>query len=140
MNTVNTAARKRADRDPDISNTSGRLAAPSLDTLFKGKATDFFSTFIHLSQLHKRINTGKAEIDLGMVDMIASLLLVIGSYFRKKDPGLMGKEKDGQPVDARGLFEKGVLMDTIGGIFHNYYEGFIQVLTFVKCCRMISIG
>jgi hypothetical protein len=53
-----------------------------------------------------------------------SLLLMTGSYFRKKDPGRMGLEKDGRPVDARGLFEKRVLMDTISGIFHNYYNGF----------------
>jgi len=75
MRPFTTAALKRADKDPGNSTSSGRLPTPELDTLFKGKATDFFSTFIHLSQLHKHIHTGEAEIDLRMVDMIASLLL-----------------------------------------------------------------
>jgi hypothetical protein len=75
MKAVNTAAQRRGDKHPDRSNTRNRRSAPAVDALFKGKATDFFSTFIQLSQLHKRINTGKAEIGPHTVDMIASLLL-----------------------------------------------------------------
>ncbi|MEN8246183.1 MAG: SidJ-related pseudokinase [Thermodesulfobacteriota bacterium] len=53
-----------------------------------------------------------------------SMLLVSGSYFRKKDPGLAGLDADGRPVDARKLFDKEVLKKTVHGIFQNYYTGF----------------
>lgn len=53
-----------------------------------------------------------------------SMLLVSGSYFRKKDPGQTGLDADGRPVDARKLFDKEVLEKAVYGIFQNYYEGF----------------
>ena len=54
-----------------------------------------------------------------------SLLLIAGSYFRNKAPALVGITKSGKPVDARFLFDKKVLEAIIGGIFQNYYEGFV---------------
>ena len=53
-----------------------------------------------------------------------SMLLVTGSYFRKKDLNLLGMDAGGQPADTRSLFEKKVLEKTVCGIFRNYYEGF----------------
>jgi hypothetical protein len=58
---------------------------------------------------------------------LISLLLVTGSYFRKKNPGLMGLSKDGHPADARGLFQIKALKNTIDGISRNYYQGFTNV-------------
>ena len=54
-----------------------------------------------------------------------SLFLVTGSYFRMKDSRKVGFEPDGHPVDARGLFHKPLLTETIQGIFHHYYRGFV---------------
>ena len=74
---------------------------------------------------HLKALDGKNSRPYGsMGKQFVSMLLVIGSYFRKKDPGLMGLGKDGRPADARGLFQKGVLKNTITGIFQNYYQGF----------------
>ena len=56
-----------------------------------------------------------------------SMLLVAGSYFRKKDLTLQGVDAGGQPVDARHLFEKGVLKKIVYGIFHHYYRGFTGI-------------
>ena len=56
------------------------------------------------------------------------MLLVTGSYFRKKDLNLLGLDEGGQPTDARNLFEKGVLEKIVCGIFCNYYEGFTGTL------------
>jgi hypothetical protein len=54
-----------------------------------------------------------------------SLLLIAGSYFRNKVPELVGFTERGKPVDARFLFDQKFLEEIIGGIFQNYYEGFI---------------
>jgi hypothetical protein len=55
-----------------------------------------------------------------------SLLLVAGSYFRNKNRSRVGLDEHGRPVDARDLFDKPVLKDTILGVFLSYYEGFVQ--------------
>jgi hypothetical protein len=54
-----------------------------------------------------------------------SLLLVAGSYFRVQDPGRAGRRSDGDPVDARDLFDPDLLGRTIVAIFEGYYRGFV---------------
>jgi len=54
-----------------------------------------------------------------------SLLLVIGSWFRNKDPQRVGIDHHGNPIDARDLFEKRPLRDLIEGLFLHYYQGFV---------------
>ena len=54
-----------------------------------------------------------------------SLLLIAGSYFRNKEPELVGFSERGKPVDARFLFDKKILEEIIGGLFQNYYLGFV---------------
>ena len=54
-----------------------------------------------------------------------SLMLIAGSYFRNKAPDLVGFTEMDKPVDARFLFDKYTLEVIIGGIFQNYYEGFV---------------
>ena len=54
-----------------------------------------------------------------------SMLLVMGSYFRKKDILLMGITDQGRPADARFLFQAPVLKRGIEGIFNRYYSGFV---------------
>ena len=58
-------------------------------------------------------------------NQVLSLLLIVGSYFRNKDRGLVGFDKGGRPVDARHLFDKEALKGLIKGIFYKYYYGFI---------------
>ena len=55
-----------------------------------------------------------------------SLLLVAGSYFRNKDRGRVGLDRNGRPVDARDLFDKQLLEKLIHEIFRNYYRGFVE--------------
>ena len=52
-----------------------------------------------------------------------SLLLVLGSYFRGREPGRMGTDPNGTPVDARGLFDPQLMHDTIHDVFTMYCEG-----------------
>ena len=54
-----------------------------------------------------------------------SLLLVTGSYFRNKDPRLMGYDSHGRPTDARFLFQEDILRQVVEGIYFNYYHGFV---------------
>lgn len=56
---------------------------------------------------------------------ILSLLLVAGSYFRNRDPQLVGFGEDGKPVDARGLFDRTLLQEMVRGIFLSYFRGFV---------------
>jgi len=53
-----------------------------------------------------------------------SLLLVAGSCFRFREPGLVGFDRDGRPVDARRLFHAGQLRSCLASIFKGYHEGF----------------
>jgi len=54
-----------------------------------------------------------------------SLLLVAGSAFRQRDPGLVGLMPDGAPADARHLFDEAALARIIETIFSGYHEGFV---------------
>jgi hypothetical protein len=56
---------------------------------------------------------------------ILSLLLVAGSYFRNKDRRRSGLDGQGNPVDARDLFDKQFLKGLIREIFLSYYHGFV---------------
>ncbi|MFW5490142.1 MAG: SidJ-related pseudokinase [Desulfovibrio sp.] len=55
-----------------------------------------------------------------------SLLLVSGSYFRAKNPRLVGQNDDGSPVDARHLFDADLLQKAIKAIHQGFYKGFTQ--------------
>ncbi|MCD6272565.1 MAG: SidJ-related pseudokinase [Deltaproteobacteria bacterium] len=54
-----------------------------------------------------------------------SLLLVTGSFFRNKKSDLIGFDSEGNPIDARYLFNKSFLKELLNGIFLNYYNGFV---------------
>ena len=56
---------------------------------------------------------------------IFSLLLVAGSYFRNKDRRRVGLDRQGNPVDARDLFDRQFLKELIREIFLSYYHGFV---------------
>lgn len=54
-----------------------------------------------------------------------SLFLIVGSYFRNQDRTRIGFDAHGSPVDARDLFDKVLLLQSIEGIFTHYYHGFV---------------
>jgi len=51
---------------------------------------------------------------------------VAGSYFRNQEAGLVGLDDEGNPVDARHLFDARLFGETVNSIFLNYYEGFTE--------------
>ncbi len=53
-----------------------------------------------------------------------SLLLVAGSHFRCRDKTKMGLDDNGQPVDARDLFDRQLLQAMILDVFKGYFAGF----------------
>lgn len=53
-----------------------------------------------------------------------SLLLVSGSYFRNQNKERIGLDANGEPVDARDLFDENLLRELIQGVFLRYYHGF----------------
>jgi hypothetical protein len=58
---------------------------------------------------------------------ILSLFLVTGSYFRSKRPELRGLQRDGSPVDARGLFDPDLLHELLRQIVDGLHQGFVGV-------------
>ena len=56
-----------------------------------------------------------------------SLLLVAGSYFRNKDRQRVGLDAQGNPIDARDLFDKELLEELVRGIYLSYYHGFVGI-------------
>lgn len=55
---------------------------------------------------------------------LLSLLLVAGSYYRNHAPERMGWTAEGEPVDARDLFDAGALRELVERIFREFYAGF----------------
>ncbi|MEK9149062.1 MAG: SidJ-related pseudokinase, partial [Candidatus Desantisbacteria bacterium] len=68
--------------------------------------------------------------NLGLYHMLGTqllgLLLVAGSYFRNKDRERLGFDSEGNPIDARDLFEQGLFGELIRGIYLHYYQGVTQ--------------
>lgn len=58
---------------------------------------------------------------------LLSMLLVSGSYFRNKNKDKVGFDADGNPVDARDLFNENIFQEIIQGIFLHYYRGFTGI-------------
>ena len=56
---------------------------------------------------------------------ILSLLLVVGSCFRNRQKDLSGSDREGGPVDARGLFDPALLQAMVRGAFEGYFHGFV---------------
>ncbi len=57
---------------------------------------------------------------------LLSLLLVAASYFRNRDPERKGRDRAGNPLDARDLFDAQLLRKLVVAIFHGYYHGFVE--------------
>ncbi len=55
---------------------------------------------------------------------LLSLLLIAGSHFRCRDKTKVGQDANGQPVDARALFDRRLLKTMILEIFAGYFTGF----------------
>jgi hypothetical protein len=58
-------------------------------------------------------------------EQVLSLLLVAGSYFRARDIDKRGLDENGRPVDARELFDHGLLAEAVRASFTGYYRGFV---------------
>lgn len=54
---------------------------------------------------------------------ILSLCLVAASYFRNLQPGLQGLDREGNPVDARHLFDRGKLKTLLEECAAGYFKG-----------------
>ena len=55
---------------------------------------------------------------------LLSFVLVIGSCFRNRAPGLKGKNRQTQaPCDTRHLFEKELFQDLVSGVLAHYFHG-----------------
>jgi hypothetical protein len=88
--------------------------------------------FEHLEPLkfdraqHPRAGEVLASPELGHIigDHALALLLVAGGYFRAARPDLEGLDENSEPVDARSLFDKDLLVRTIEAVFHAYVRGF----------------
>ncbi|MCF8044982.1 MAG: hypothetical protein K9J83_03895, partial [Desulfarculaceae bacterium] len=55
---------------------------------------------------------------------LLSLILVAGSFFRNRNPGLKGYDAQGAPADARHLFDPALLENILHDIIHSYGAAF----------------
>ena len=55
---------------------------------------------------------------------VFSLILIAGSYFRNHDESRVGLDANGDPIDARALFDRKWLARILAEVFDNYYQGF----------------
>lgn len=79
--------------------------------------------FEHLAAIHA--GDGSPQLYRLIGTHLLSLLLVIGSYFRNRDPACVGRDERGDPMDARHLFDPGLLRSWIDLVFNRYYRGFV---------------
>jgi hypothetical protein len=57
---------------------------------------------------------------------LLSILLLIGSYFRNLDRRRLGRDREGNPADARDLFDETAMARMVTMVFNEYYRGFTQ--------------
>lgn len=76
--------------------------------------------FEHLASLDR-----PATLYRRLGEHFVSLLLVAGSHFRRRDPGLVGLDAAGRPVDARHLFDEALLAEAVAAIVDGYHTGFV---------------
>lgn len=55
---------------------------------------------------------------------LLSIVLVTGSYFRNKDPEKKGFDPQGNPIDARGLFDRDLFRTILVDCVRSHYHGF----------------
>ncbi len=55
---------------------------------------------------------------------VFSLILIAGSYFRNHDESRVGMDTNGNPVNAKVLFDHKWLARVLAEVFDNYYRGF----------------
>ncbi len=58
---------------------------------------------------------------------VLSLILVAGSYCRNHDEKRIGINANGDPADARDLFDRNWLAEVLVDVFAGYYEGFTEM-------------
>lgn len=56
---------------------------------------------------------------------LLGMVLVMGSYFRNKDPDRLGLDDSGRPQDVRDLFDQTLFRRMIEDTFRAYYRGFV---------------
>ncbi len=99
---------------------SGRLDQWLDSCAFPNLGLSGLRDFEHLESFSGRSRTLYRHIGSHFL----SLLLVAGSHFRCRDKTKVGLDKNGQPVDARDLFDRQLLKSMVVEIFENYYFGF----------------
>ncbi len=100
----------------------GRLDRWLSSSLFPNIGRSGIRDFEHLSGFN---NESRRWIFREIGNQILSLLLIVGSYFRMKEPKTIGRDHDGNPIDVRHLFDKELIKKAIYCIIKGYYLGFI---------------
>ena len=70
------------------------------------------------------IKPGRDSFYWALGSHFMSILLVLGSWFRAQQPELCGLNKEGEPVDARCLFDARLFEKVVQECFNSYYQGF----------------
>jgi hypothetical protein len=81
------------------------------------------------------VSGGQGQLYRYMGNHLLSLLLVAASYFRARNPCRRGWDADGNPIDARDLFDPQLLNTAIEVIYRQYGYGF----TGRACCEALPV-
>ncbi len=79
---------------------------------------EHFASIKQIKRLHHHIGSH-----------LLSLILVAGSFFRNRCPEKQGKDSQGNPVDARELFDPSLFEEAIICSMDAYYLGFTKITT-----------
>ncbi len=78
--------------------------------------------FEHFEAMGKDAGSNTLHRRLG--DMVLALALTAGSWFRFKEPKLVGFTSQGGPVDARRLFDAGLPAKALNAVHSGLFKGF----------------
>ena len=73
---------------------------------------------------HLDLVDGTPVLKRSIGEHLLSLILIAGSFFRNRDPGLKGYDTEGGPADARHLFDPPLLETIVHEIVHAYGTAF----------------
>ncbi|MFA5902842.1 MAG: SidJ-related pseudokinase, partial [Desulfobacula sp.] len=109
---------RRQDQGVYIWEQGGRLDKWLESCRYPNFAKSGLRDFEHLESLK---NTKELRHFIG--EHLLGFILVMGSFFRNKEPEKKGFDENGNPLDLRSLFDKALFIELVTEVVQQYYQG-----------------
>ena len=116
-----TESHRRDDRGLYLWTRGGRLDRWLSSCMYPNFAKSGIRDFEHLLSF----SGSNRELFRFIGNHFLAMFLVLGSYFRAKEPKKIGFDKNKKPFDVRYLFDKDFMKKAVLKIFQSYFEGFV---------------